>query len=226
MQTEKLDVPTEPPEGAKVEVPEDGIGGRIRSVREARGWSQKELAGQTKELDPHRKGVSRTVLVGYEAGHFKPASREIRILCETLNVTPNWLIYGDNDFAGGTQQVAMEAARKNGLFAAMRLALAIAVLKPHERNAFQSLVLSMAGRELGDRKLSILFYLAAGLAAPGFEMLQKELDDPDLMSRDIPAVIKALLEKNDGANMEWGSKLKFGPDGEVTGEWLYPEPKE
>lgn len=223
--TEKLDIPEEPPEGGRVEVPEDGIGGRIRAVREARGWSQKDLAAQTKELDPHRKGVSRTVLVGYEAGQFKPASREIRILCETLNVTPNWLIYGD-DFAGGTEQASMEAARKNGLFAAMRLALAIAVLKPHERMGFQSLVLSMAGRELGDRKLSILFGLAAQMAVPGFELVAKVLDDPDLMSRDIQSVIKRLLSMSNDSNIEWGNRLKFGPNGEITGDWLYPESKE
>lgn len=221
--TEPLDLATESPDVGLAGVPEDGIGGRIRSAREAKGWTQTTLANMTKEIDPHRKGVSRTVLVGYESGQFKPGAREIRILCETLSLTPNWLIYGD-DFAGGTEQTAMEVTRKNGLFAAMRLALAVAVLKPHERAGFQSLVLSMAGRELGDRKLSILFALAASLAMPGFDLLAKELNDPDLMSRDIQDVIKRVLELSDGAFIEWGNNLKFGPNGEVSGEWLYPEP--
>jgi transcriptional regulator with XRE-family HTH domain len=228
--TEQLEIPQEAPEGASFEVPEDGIGGRIRATREARGWSQTDVSNMSKELDPARKGVSRTVLVGYEAGQFRPGAREIRILCETLNVTPNWLIYGDDDFAGGTTQTSMEALRKNGLFAAVRLALAISVLRPHERNALQSLALSMAGRELGDRKLSILFFVAAAITGPGFENISKMLEMPhdDLMALDVGAVVKLLLEKHNDSNMGWGNKLDFGPEGKgpITGEWLYPEPKE
>ncbi len=183
----------------------------------------------SKEMDPDRKGIHRTVLVGYEAGHSKPGAREIRILCETLSITPNWLIYG-SDFAGGSEHTAMEAVRKNGLFAAMRLALAISVLKPHERDAFQSLVLSMAGRELGDRKLSQLFMLAIGFAGPGFESFKEYLKDEDLMSRTVHEVLQMLLEKEDEGwvrDTPWGNKLDFGPEGKgpITGEWLYPEPK-
>lgn len=219
---------TEPIDEGRREVPEDGIGSRLRAAREAKGWSQTALADLSKELDLDRKGIHRTVLVGYEAGHSRPGAREIRILCETLSITPNWLIYG-SEFAGGSEHVAMEAARKNGLFAAMRIALAIAVLKPHERNAFQSLVLSMAGRELGDRKLSRLFTLAAAFAMPGFERFSEVLGDEDLMSRNIQEVLEMMLEKEEGfgGDTKWGNKLDFGPEGQgpITGEWLYPEPK-
>lgn len=213
-------------EKAPVEVPEDGIGSRIRAAREAKGFSQTHLADYTKEVDAARKGVHRTVLVGYEGGQTRPGAREIRILCEALSVTPNWLIYG-SDFAGGTDQTAMEGVRKNGLFAAMRLALAIAVLKPHERDALQSLALSMAGRELGDRKLSILFALGAGFAMPGFEHMVNALEQPELMSKTITEVLDILLEKHDDMAMTWGNNLNFGEDGKgpVTGDWLYPEPK-
>lgn len=209
------------------EVPEDGIGSRLRAAREMKGWSQTGLADMTKEIDLDKKGIHRTVLVGYEAGHSRPGAREIRILCETLSITPNWLIYGA-EFAGGSEHTAMEVARKNGLFAAMRIALAIAVLKPHERNAFQSLVLSMAGRELGDRKLSRLFVIAAAIAMPGFERFQEILGDDDLMSKDIRGVLEKMIEAEEGfgGNTSWGNKLKFDPDDEsIIGEWLYPEPK-
>ena len=228
MNTEKPDLSTEPPEGAKTEVPEDGIGGRIRAAREAKGYSQTHLSDYTKEVDAARKGIHRTVLVGYESGQTRPGAREIRILCEALSVTPNWLIYGSN-FAGGTEQAAMEGVRKNGLFAAIRLALAICVLKPHERDALQSLALSMAGRELGDRKLSILFYLGAGFALPGFEHMVEalKLDSAELMGKSIKEVLDIMLEMHDDTTVEWGNNLKFGEDGKgpVTGEWLYPEPK-
>lgn len=220
--------PVAPIDEGRHEVPEDGIGSRLRAAREMKGLSQTAVADYSKELDPDKKGIHRTVLVGYEAGHSRPGAREIRILCETLSITPNWLIYG-SEFAGGSEHTAMEAARKNGLFAAMRIALAIAVLKPHERNAFQSLVLSMAGRELGDRKLSRLFQLAAGFAMPAFESFKGFLGDEDLMSRNIQEVLELMLEKEEGfgGDTPWGNKLDFGPEGKgpITGEWLYPEPK-
>lgn len=67
----------------------------------------------------------------------------------------------------------MEAVRKNDIISAFRIALAISVLKTHERGAFSSLVLSMAGRELGDLRLSGLLALSTYLA----ESALKELSD-------------------------------------------------
>jgi len=154
------------------EVPEDGIGSRIRSARESKGFSQTAVATRSKLVDPNQRGIARTVLVGYESGQFKPGAREIRILCEVLAVTPNWLIYGE-DSGYGVKQASMEAVRKNDIISAFRIALAISVLKTHERGAFSSLVLSMAGRELGDLRLSGLLALSTYLA----ESALKELSD-------------------------------------------------
>jgi transcriptional regulator with XRE-family HTH domain len=128
------------------EVPEDGIGSRIRSARESKGFSQTAVATRSKLVDPNQRGIARTVLVGYESGQFKPGAREIRILCEVLAVTPNWLIYGE-DSGYGVKQASMEAVRKMTLFRHLELHL-LFLLKTHERGAFSSLVLSMAGREL------------------------------------------------------------------------------
>ena len=87
----------------------------------------------------------------------------------------------------------------------------------------------MAGRELGDRKLSKLFVLAAGFAMPGFESFKEFLGDEDLMNRNIQEVLEMMLEKEEGfgGDTPWGNKLDFGPDGKgpITGEWLYPETK-
>lgn len=220
---------SEPPSEQHHDVPEDGVGSRLRAAREARGISQTALAEHSKSVDPDRKGVSRTVIVGYESGQFKPGAREIRILCESLLVTPNWLIYGSN-FAGGAEQASMEAVRKNGLFAAMRLALAIAVLKPHERNAFSSLVLSMAGRELGDQKLSALFLLAGKIAEPGASALVEGMGIPAdrLIDMNVTEILTEIMDKHGpGVQSAYGNKLVFpeSGDGPIEGEWLYPEPK-
>lgn len=48
--------------------------------------------------DLHRiTGISRSVIFGYENGRTKPGSREIRLLCDALKVSPNRLIYGSDD---------------------------------------------------------------------------------------------------------------------------------
>jgi transcriptional regulator with XRE-family HTH domain len=220
---------SEPQSEQKNNVPEDGVGSRLRAAREARGISQTALAEHSKAVDPDRKGVSRTVIVGYESGQFKPGAREIRILCEALLVTPNWLIYGSS-FAGGTEQASMEAVRKNGLFAAMRLALAISVLKPHERNALSSLVLSMAGRELGDQKLSALFLLAGVVAEPGAVVLVEKMGIPAdrLIDMNVTEILAEILERDGhGLQTSYGNTLSFPEDGEgpIAGDWLYQEPK-
>lgn len=75
--------------------PEDDLGKRIQASREEKRLTQGELADLTKGLDPDEKGISRAVISLYEAGTNRPSPREIRLLCEALRVTPNFLIYGD-----------------------------------------------------------------------------------------------------------------------------------
>jgi transcriptional regulator with XRE-family HTH domain len=68
---------------------DDGIGIRLKAAREAKGISQIDLHSKT--------GLSRTVLINYEAGRHKPGTRELRLLCDALEVSPNHLIYGTED---------------------------------------------------------------------------------------------------------------------------------
>lgn len=68
---------------------EDGIGIRLKTAREAKGLSQSDLHNKT--------GLSRTVLINYEAGRHKPGTRELRLLCDALEVSPNHLIYGTEE---------------------------------------------------------------------------------------------------------------------------------
>jgi transcriptional regulator with XRE-family HTH domain len=77
--------------------PEDELGSRLQAAREERRWTQGELAELTRSLDGDDKGVSRAVISLYEAGTNRPSPREIRLLCEALRITPNFLIYGDDD---------------------------------------------------------------------------------------------------------------------------------
>lgn len=82
--------------GRFVNAPEDDLGARIQDTRKSKNLTQGDLANLTKSLDSEEKGISRAVLSLYESGTNRPSPREIRLLCEALTVTPNYLIYGDN----------------------------------------------------------------------------------------------------------------------------------
>src|SRR5574341_1111067 len=59
---------------------------QLRHARVNAGLSHSELHRLT--------GISRPVLIGYEAGRTTPGGREMRKLCDALRVTPNQLVYG------------------------------------------------------------------------------------------------------------------------------------
>lgn len=201
------------------DAPENTIGVRLRAAREARGLSQTALATRTKLADVTGKGVARTVLVGYEAGTFRPGAREIRLICQALSITPNWLILGAE---GSTEQASLELVRRREWTSAVRLAMAISILKGHERGALQSLALSMAGRQLGDMRLSALLTAGSMVARETLPHLQSWFgDDFDEVPLDV------LVQRTaDGLHTNIGNKLLLDEEeGDIVGgEWLYPDP--
>lgn len=210
--------PVDPAAAGAAPAPEDGIGDRIRSAREGRGLSQTALAARTKMVDQAGKGVARTVLVGYESGNFRPGAREIRLLCQALSVTPNWVVMGDEM---ASDQASLELVRRRDWRAAVRLAMAISILKTHERSAFQSLVLSLAGRQLGDMGLSSLLTTAAMVANATEPELRKYFGEAvDGTLEDL------VLSCAEGMTTNVGNKLLLDEEeGDVIGgEWLYPDP--
>lgn len=201
------------------DAPENSIGVRLRAAREARGLSQTALATRTKLIDSTGKGVARTVLVGYEAGTFRPGAREIRLICQALSITPNWLILGAE---GSTEQASMELLRRREWTSAVRLAMAISILKGHERGALQSLALSMAGRQLGDMHLSSLLTMASMVANATLPQLQSWFGDD---AGEVP--LEDLVKRaSEGMHTNIGNKLLLDEEeGDVVGgEWLYPDP--
>ncbi len=217
-ETDQVDPATEA-QNVDSDAPEHGIGDRIRAAREARGLSQTALAARTQMGDSTGKGVGRTVLFGYESGKFRPGAREIRLLCQALSVTPNWLILGDE---AASTQASMELVRKRDLIAAVRLAMAISILKPHERAGFQSLVLSLAGRQLGDMRLSSLLMMGSMVARHVMPEL-KEWFGEDVEEVTLDTL---LLRASDGMHVNVGNKLLLDPEeGDIVGgEWLYADP--
>lgn len=76
--------------------PENELGKRLEYERRAKSLTQGELAALTKLADRSKKGLSRGVISLYELGTNRPGPKEIRLLCETLRITPSYLIYGDD----------------------------------------------------------------------------------------------------------------------------------
>jgi len=75
------------------------IGERIQKKRKELDLSAEELSALTKlfdfsEINGSESGISLPTIYRYEKGEREPASREILLLCESLNVSPNWLLLG------------------------------------------------------------------------------------------------------------------------------------
>lgn len=207
-----------------IAVPEDGIGDRIREAREALGMTQTGLAGRSKVVDPKGEGIARTVIVGYESGTHKPGTRELRILCETLNVTPNWLLYRKESPFEAIQASTQFMKTGSEVDKAVRLALATLSMKPHERDLVAGIVLSMAGRELGDARLSGLLAIAGFIGKTVDEELRKFGQTPEQQSTSLGDMIDAASRQ---FSTNFGNKLRLDDEGRpVGGQWLYPDPKQ
>lgn len=85
------------------------IGQRIKAKREQFGLNFEQLAALTREYDP--EGIAAVTLRRYERsdeGASLPALRELRILCETLDVSADYLIRGDKSEDDTRDQEAWE----------------------------------------------------------------------------------------------------------------------
>ena len=77
------------------------IGERIQKKRKALDLSAEELVLLIASYDfsttnSNEKGISLPTIYRYEKGEREPASREIKLLCCALNVSSDWLIFGES----------------------------------------------------------------------------------------------------------------------------------
>ncbi len=78
-----------------VPVPESRFGERLKYAREQLGLSIEALSRLSKYEDVADQGVSASSIARYEIGDRLPGLGEFRCLCDSLQVPPQWLIYGD-----------------------------------------------------------------------------------------------------------------------------------
>jgi len=98
--------------------PENGMGERIREKRKELGLTVEQLAALTAFYDfgteaEEEKGLSVSSLYLYEKSERLPRAKEMRLLCDALNVSPNWLLLGEEwDSKQGADSELADALRK------------------------------------------------------------------------------------------------------------------
>lgn len=76
--------------------PEDLLGRRVALARAHYKLSAEALSRLSKLIDKAGgRGVSPPSISRYESGESLPGARELRLLCESLAVSPEWLLYGE-----------------------------------------------------------------------------------------------------------------------------------
>lgn len=201
-----------------------GFTRRLKQAREKSGYTQAVLANRTKLIDIDRRGVSRTAIIAYEQGISKPGLREIRLICEVLHVTPNWLIYGSEAAARASlPSHEFISDGSSGVRSVMALALAILALKGHEKDSLLTLALSLAGRELGDSGLSSLMTWSI--------LLDDEFKA--LLHSRFPAEFEGMPTANfaawlaaHGVTTNFGNRFRLDEEGEIQNPEaaIYPSP--
>lgn len=83
--------------------PESRLGDRLRYARSQLDLNIEALSRLTEGYDANGKGVSPTSISRYESGENLPGTLELRILCDSLGVTAQWLVYGDAPNSGKTE---------------------------------------------------------------------------------------------------------------------------
>ena len=76
--------------------PEKGIGGRIKEarLRKDNDLTIEALSRLCKMVDPIGQGIAQPTIVRYEKGEVLPGAREIRVICNALDVSADWLLFG------------------------------------------------------------------------------------------------------------------------------------
>jgi transcriptional regulator with XRE-family HTH domain len=134
---------TKPPEAKALDPLAVSVGREIDRALKSAGMSVTNLHKTT--------GISRTVLQGYLSGRFKPGARELKLLSEALDLSPNRMLFGRenlqdrtaiDDFLGDGDQAE----------AAMKVALIFGMLTFEERRSFLALLMSILEPRMGGKK--------------------------------------------------------------------------
>lgn len=113
--------------------PEGRFGERLKYARGQLGLTIDAFGRLTAEYDSNRKGVSATSISRYESGENLPGTLEFRLICDALDVPPQWLLYGDVPNSGATryEQELLHALRGFVSSIAVDSLMGDLLVKPH-----------------------------------------------------------------------------------------------
>lgn len=190
------------------------IGHRIADARNGLGWSQIALHTRTKLADPEGVGISRAVLSLYETGKNKPGAREIRLLCDALKVSPNWLLYGSESPARAIQPSA-DFLRGTDVDISARLAFALLALGKTERDSLALLVFSILTKKMGDIRLSSLMTMANMLSS---SLMREVISFVGQDAKELPLdeiIDRCIQEMGDSIYTNYGNLRPAIPDDQL-----------
>lgn len=137
-------------------------------AREGRGYTQKQLSEAC--------GVSLSAIKAYESGRNLPGSRELREICQSVQVSPNMLLFGVEAPFGSRSTIELLLGASdlpaNGYGLASRLGLLASLLAPEERDALLTLATSLAVARHGDEVVRNNIRAHDGLLAASAAMMQ------------------------------------------------------
>lgn len=173
----------------------DGLAVRIRQARERKNLSLSDIHKAT--------GISRTSLHDYESGRTKPGSRELLLLTEALEATPNWLLCGTEEPFKKRDGLAALIKLRNSplmmLVSMLVLPVVMQSLSEDELEALLTLIASMVeAKDKGTyRQISAMAEVFAELLGTGspaeFTGWSEKAKDPDFMA-EIQRKIAAKVE--------------------------------
>lgn len=130
------------------QLPEEiSFASELIKARAELGLTQAQLAGKS--------GLSLSAIKAYESGRNMPGARELRELCQSLQISPNKLLFGtETPFKAQSvlNSLTEDAAQNNDLMR-VRLALLSNLLASDERQAIYTLIHSIAIARHGEKEV-------------------------------------------------------------------------
>lgn len=176
--------------------PEDSIGQRIAEKRTAKGLTHDGLSKLTKLFDePSKAGIGRTTIRGYELGQYKPGTREIRLLCEALEVSPTWLILGETADVQGRHPGDVTPTRLPQT-ELQRFLVALSLLRivdAKDRNTLYDLLHSLARLKLGENDYRTAILVPTEFGALLSDLWRDMKDGHPIDREKVTAAVKGYL---------------------------------
>lgn len=170
------------------ELPEEiSFASELIKVRNERGLTQAQLA--------EKAALSLSAVKAYESGRNMPGARELRALCQALQISPNKLLFGTElPFAAKTvANLLVDGDTEDQLVKRMRLAYLSSMLSSDERVALHVLAESIAVARHGEKRVRETLVAADALAGIGrtFSGIFRDalstgkVNEPEVLAREL-----------------------------------------